>query len=212
MPGRAAPDAVGPARADPPAIDTDVGAAALDWLLRRHSVGPKHLSAPAPLLPVLQQAAALAERAPDHGGLRPFRFVRVPDGRRAALAALFEADARRRGLDAEAVARAGARAHNGPALLALLVRLRAELDDVPEHEQWLCAGAALMNFLDALHLQGYAAKVLSGASVRDAAIRQAFCDPDERLAAWIVAGTAARRPQPRPPAAERGRPLLSDWG
>jgi hypothetical protein len=65
--------------------------------------------------------------------------------------------------------------------------------------------------LDWLHLQGYAAKVLSGASVRDEAIRRAFGDADERLAAWIVAGTAARRALPRPPAAERPQPLLSDW-
>lgn len=57
---------------------------------------------------------------------------------------------------------------------------------------------------------GYGAKVLSGAPVRDAAVRSAFCGDDEQLLAWIVAGTATRGAQPRP-AEARTTPLLSDW-
>ncbi len=187
-------------------------ALALEWLARRYSVGPKHLGLPAPGVDDLHRAALLAERAPDHGRLRPYRFVRVPDERRAELAALFEADARRRGLGAAAAARARERAWNGPVLVALVVRLQAGVDDVPEHEQWLSAGAALMNFLNGLHLMGYGAKVLSGASVRDPDIRAAFCDADEQLAAWIIVGSPTRASHARPPATESPRPLFSNWG
>jgi hypothetical protein len=68
---------------------------------------------------------------------------------------------------------------------------------VPESEQWICIGAGLMNFLNALHLMGFGAKVLSGASVRDEAIRSAFCEPGETLVAWLLAGTPDRTPAPK---------------
>jgi hypothetical protein len=68
-----------------------------------------------------------------------------------------------------------------------------------------------MNFLNALHLMGYAAKVLSGSSVRDPAIQAAFAGPGEQLAAWVAAGTATRSAHPRPEAAPSAPPLLADW-
>ncbi len=54
--------------------------------------------------------------------------------------------------------------------------------DVPAQDQWLCIGAALMNFLNALHLMGYGAKVLGGTSIYDSDVQQAFCAPGESLA------------------------------
>jgi nitroreductase len=192
-------------------VSDEAARIALDWLAQRHSVGPRQLGAPAPDADALAQAARLAERAPDHGLLRPCRFVRVPDARREALARLFEDDARRRGLDDTECRRARERAFNGPALVAVIARIVPGIDDTPPHEQWLSVGAALMNFLNALHLQGYAAKVLSGSSVRAPEIRDAFCDVGEDLVAWIVAGTATRAAQSRPQPQPRPRPLLDDW-
>ena len=185
--------------------------AALDWLSQRHSVGPKHLGPPAPDRAALERAAQLAARAPDHALLRPYRFLRVPDAARERLAQLFEDHARRRGQSDDEVARARARAHNGPALVALLARIEPGVEDAPESEQWVCVGAALMNFLNALHLMGYAAKVLSGASVHDPAMRDAFCEPGEQLVAWVVAGTATRSAHERLPATARTTPLFADW-
>jgi nitroreductase len=185
--------------------------AALDWLAQRHSVGPKHLGPPAPERAELERAALLAARAPDHALLRPYRFLRVPDSERERLARLFEQDARRRGQDEAEVAKARARAFNGPALVALLARIEPDVDEAPEHEQWVCVGGALMNFLNALHLMGYAAKVLSGASVRDPGMREAFCGPGEQLVAWIVAGSATRSAHERVPAHGRSTPLFGDW-
>jgi nitroreductase len=187
----------------------DAAREALGYLGRRYSFGPKYLGLPAPGRQELQAAAELALRAPDHQQLRPFRFVRVADEHRDRLATLFAADARRRGHAEAEVERARERAHNGPALVALLVRVQPQVDDVPGHEQWMCAGAGLMNFLNALHLMGYGAKVLSGASVRDDDIQAAFCRPGETLAAWIVAGTPSRRAQPKAGAA--AEPVLGEW-
>jgi nitroreductase len=169
----------------------------LEYLAQRYSVGPKHLAFPAPDASVLQRAARVALRAPDHGHLRPFRFVQVEDAQRSDLASLFARDAARRGHGAGEVERARERAYNGPALLAVVGHVRANAPDVPESEQWICIGAGLMNFLNALHLMGFGAKVLSGASVRDEAIRNAFCEPGETLAAWVLAGTPSANPGPK---------------
>ena len=168
------------------------GSAVLEYLGRRFSVGPKYLVQPAPSDAEILRAACLALRAPDHGGLQPFRFIQVAAQQRDRLGGLFARDAAQRGHGADEVERARQRAHNGPALVALVGRVRAGVDDVPADEQWLCIGAALMNFLNAMHLMGYGAKTLSGASIRAAEIQQAFCGPGEVLLAWIVIGTPTR--------------------
>lgn len=171
--------------------------AALEFLGQRHSVGPKHLTEPAPDLRALQRAAGLALRAPDHRRLRSFRFIVVPEATRPRLAELFAQDAARRGHGTAEVERARERAWNGPALVALIGRVQANVEDVPDSEQWVCIGAGLMNFMNALHLMGFGAKVLSGASVRDDGIRRAFRAEGESVVAWIVAGTPHARPTPK---------------
>jgi nitroreductase len=184
-------------------------AAALDLLGLRYSVGPKQLAPPGPSAGQWGRAADIALRAPDHGGLRPFRFVVVGDTQRPALAELFARGAAQRGLGAEDIGRARARAFNGPGLAALVARVRGDVPDVPPHEQWLCVGAALMNFLNALHLMGFGAKALSGASVADRAVSAAFCEPGEVLACWVIAGRPTRAAHPKGDAT--ASPVISGW-
>lgn len=181
----------------------------LAFLGQRYSLGPKHLTQPAPSLDELRQAVATALRAPDHQHLRPFRFVRVGDHQRERLAALFAADAARRGHGAAEVDRARERAQNGPALPAVVGHVRTNAEDVPLHEQWVSVGAGMMNFLNALHLMGYGAKLLSGASVRDPDIQASFCHPGETLVAWVLAGTPARLGRPKQ--ADDQQQALSEW-
>jgi len=90
---------------------------ALEMLALRYSVGPKFLAPPAPTAAQWQRAAALALRAPDHGGLRPFRFVIVDDAQRSALSELFVRDAIRRGHVAVEVDRARSRRSTAPGSL-----------------------------------------------------------------------------------------------
>lgn len=181
----------------------------MDLLALRYSVSPKFLAPPAPTSSQWQQAAELALRAPDHGGLRPFRFVVVGDSQRPALAELFAQQALRRGHGTDEAQKARERAFNGPGLVALVAHVREGVADVPVHEQWLCVGAALMNFMNALHLMGFGAKALSGASVADPAIREAFCKEGETLVSWVVAGRPTRAAHPKQPAAEL--PVIQPW-
>ena len=186
-----------------------VDGAVLDYLGRRFSVGPKYLSLPAPSDADLLQAACLALRAPDHGGLRPFRFVQVLSHQRQQLAELFERDAVRRGHTPSEITRARQRAHNGPALIALIGRVRAGVEEVPAHEQWLCIGAGLINFLNALHLKGYGAKTLSGAAIRDPQIQRAFCAEGEVLLVWVVVGTPTRSMHAKRP--DDATKVIASW-
>lgn len=193
----------------PPAADRPERADVLQHLSSRYSISPKHLGTPAPTRAELQRATALALRAPDHEALRPYRFVHISADQRATLGELYARGAERRGCDGADVQRARERASNGPCLLALIGRIRDGEAGVPAQEQWLCIGAALMNFLNALHLMGYGGKVLSGASIHDRDVQQAFCAPGETLLCWIVAGTPTRSAHTR--YADDVHSILSDW-
>ncbi len=170
---------------------------AMKQLLTRHSVGPKYLVPPAPTEEQVWVAVSSALRAPDHQKLLPFRFVLIADDVRPLLAELFADFARRNGKsDAEIVVERN-RAMLGPALLAFVARIENDHPRVPPHEQWLAAGGALSNFLTALHIMGFGAKMLSGRKAADPVIRAAFCERGEILVGWIAAGTASKAPHPR---------------
>lgn len=170
---------------------------AMKLLLTRHSVGPKHLVLPAPTEEQVWLAVGAALRAPDHQTLLPFRFVMIPDDARPLLGELFADFARRDGKSDEEIIVERDRAMRGPLLLAFVARIENDHPRVPPHEQWLAAGGALSNFLTALHVMGFGAKVLSGRKAADPAICDAFCEPGETLVGWIAAGTASKTPHPR---------------
>jgi nitroreductase len=170
---------------------------AVELLLTRHSVGPKHLVAPAPTEEQMWLALCAALRAPDHEKLVPYRFVLIADEARPSLGGLFADFARRCGKSDEEIDVERERAMRGPLLLAFVTRIENDHQRVTAHEQWLAAGGALSNFLTALHLMGFAAKMLSGRKAADPAIQAAFCEPGEALVGWIAAGTASKTPHPR---------------
>lgn len=183
--------------------------AALHLLLDRHSTGPKHLAEPGPGDDELLLMAGAALRAPDHDKLVPFRFVVARGAALERLASLFEDYGRRRGKDAQELAGERRRAMQAPVVIAVVARIDATNPDVPVSEQWICVGGALTNALNALHVMGYGAKVLSGARASDPLIRAAYCGPGETLVGWISAGTATAPAKPR----GRNDPggILSAW-
>lgn len=183
--------------------------ATLQALLNRHSLGPRWMVPPGPNPEQLQLALRAALRAPNHGRLQPWRIVVIGPEQRASLAALFERFARDSGKPDEDIAAERERAFNGPLLLAWVARIDPTVDKVPEHEQWICVGGALANFMNALHLMGYGAKILSGRKCRHPALAQSFCEPGEQLVGFVAAGTPTKAPQPREPDETAGR--LSVW-
>ena len=196
------------------AVEHEVDATRIDVLRllgERFSIGPRHLTLPAPSPEQLRCAAEIAARAPDHGRLHPFRFVRVGPAQRERLSYLFACAALRSGCDIAAAEHAAAKAQNGPVLIGVVAKTRADVEAVPVHEQWMTIGGGLTNFLNAMHVMGFGAKVLSGPLISDEGIQQSFCRSGEQLVAWVLAGT---------PSAQRGQdnrrgvdyPRLSEWG
>ena len=167
---------------------------ALQGLLSRYSVGPKHLIEPGPSDAELRLMVEAALRGPDHGELVPWRLKVVRGETRARMAELFAAAARRAGKDEAGAAMDAERALRPPMTVAVVARIDMGHPQVPAHEQWACVGGALANFLNAAHLLGYGGKMLSGAKVRDPGIAAAFCGPGETLLGWIALGTPLKKP------------------
>jgi hypothetical protein len=111
---------------------------------------------------------------------------------REQLADLFAEHAQLKGKDAEGVALERERAVRAPLTVAVLAHIDLGHPQVPAHEQWMCVGGAVANFLNALHAMGYAGKMLSGDKARAPHIVQAFCEPGETLVGWMAIGTPTR--------------------
>jgi nitroreductase len=181
-------------------------------ILNRRSVSPRRLVAPGPDEGEIEQVVQAAVAAPDHGRLRPWRFVRIGADGRDRLATAF-ADAAREldpGMAEEAIAREAEKAHNAPCLLAIITRIDDENAIAPPTEQWASVGAALQNMLLAAEALGYRAMMVSGRKVHAQSLRKAFgLAGDEHLVGFVSIGTAQAEPPPieRPQARDR----LTEW-
>lgn len=172
-------------------------------LLARSSVAPRLLLEPGPGAAAIELAVAAALRAPDHGGLRPWRFVAITGSAREALGALLAASLARREPEAGAERLAAERAR--PLRAPLVVAAGAVLahgHKIPVWEQEASAAAGIMNFLNAIDAQGFGAMWVSGPALGDAAVKAALgFAAEDALLGWIYVGTPpAERPRPVRPA------------
>jgi nitroreductase len=172
--------------------------ALFERLLSRHSPWP--LTAPGPASEELDLVFDMALRAPDHGGLRPWRFVTISGSGREALGDVFVQAARVRDPQADPE-RSRAKAMAAPLIIAMAARVRVG-HNVPEREQEMAVAAAAMNMLNALHLLGYGGFWATGAHVRDELVRRALgFGPTDRMIGFLYVGTPPQmsRPPQRPP-------------
>jgi nitroreductase len=179
---------------------------AVSALLSRASVPARLLRDPAPDQAALDLAVAAALRAPDHGTLRPVRFVFVTGAAREALGALMADSLARRdpATPAERLEVERAKPLRAPLVVAAGAAIRHDHAGVPPWEQEASAAASIMNFLNALHGMGFGAIWLSSAALREEAMKRAlgFAATDTLLG-WLYVGTpGAERPAPRPVNAE----------
>ena len=149
-------------------------------------------------------------RAPDHGRLRPWRFVLIRGAERAAWAERLAAAAQARDPEKGQLAAERYRAWvwRTPLIIAVGAEIRPD-HKVPEIEQLLSAGAAAMNMLNAIHLLGYGGLWVTGPNAYDPALAEAlgFTAPS-RLVGFLAVGTPrARTRVERPARAEHVR----DW-
>lgn len=183
-----------------------------DGIIARRSASAKHLVAPAPDAATLEQILFAASRAPDHGRLVPFRFVRIAPDQRTRLADLLVSAARQ--LDADLpgpeAERVREKALEGPLSIAMIARIDGAHPKISVPDQWLSAGCALENILLATGALGFAAAVKSGRHFNAPVVREAFALGDsEQVVGLIVLGTASEFPpaKPKPDVAA----IVSDW-
>ena len=172
----------------------------IQTLLTRASVS--ELAEPAPEgddLDVILQAGL---RAPDHGKLRPWRFVLIRGPARQAWAETIVKALKARDPEAPegAIEKQRNRVLNAPLIIALGAKLRHG-HKIPEIEQMLSLGAAAMNMLNAVHALGYGGVWLTGANAFDPKVVAALgLEETDKLAGFLFVGTpkafplATRRP------------------
>jgi len=163
----------------------------LDVLLARRSIPAQCLTGPGPDEAQLAVALEAAMRAPDHGRMLPWRFKLIRGAAKDRFADILVAAALahdpatpQRQLD-----KIRSRPQHAPLVIAVSARFR-DNPKVPEIEQTIAVGAAVMNLLNALHAQGFGAVMLTGPSVYDPAVAKALgYGADERLIAFVYVGT-----------------------
>ena len=177
---------------------------ALDAIATRHSVAPPFLGEPAPDGSQLRQILAAGAAAPDHGRLRPWRFVVVRGEARRRLGEVFAAALEQRQPEPppQALEQERQRPLRAPLVVAVIGRIDREQTKIPEVEQILSVGAAAQNILLAAHALGFGGKWLTGANAYDPEVRHALgAGPDDVLAGFLHLGTVKRAP-PAVPHAE----------
>lgn len=186
---------------------TDWSLVAAELIRARQTVLPKRLAAPGPddaqFFAMLEAAAA----APDHGQLLPWRFVAVPDGRRAELGEAFAQALAERDPSATPEQREQARekAFRSPRLLLLVVDAARGDPEVDLAERLISAGAAVQNMLLVATAQGFGSALTSGKALKSALLRRCFSLMDAEHAVCFVSigSVASRRPaRPRPAVAD----------
>jgi nitroreductase len=174
----------------------------IEFINQRHSTPPKYLSAPAPTADELAIIINAAESAPDHGSLKPWRFLVIDTEQRAALGELFvRALARKEpNIGRDLLERERERALRPPMLIAAIASMTPNHPKTPDIEQFLAAAAATEHLMLAANSLGYGTVWLIGSRVYDRYVMTGFgLQADEHLIGLINIGTKApNTPQKKP--------------
>ena len=182
---------------------------ALELLVGRESA--TKLTSPGPDQEALEKMFQSALRAPDHGRLRPWRFVVVPEEKRERFGELM-ADCLRRmdpTASVEMLQRERDKALRAPVIVVAAAAVQRG-HKIPDVEQLVSAAAAAENIMLAARAQGFGAMWKTGAPAYDATVKQALgLDPDNDIVGFLYVGTqvGGGSPAPRPTV----RDLVSVW-
>ncbi len=163
-------------------------------------ISPKELGEPAPDEATLHKIIAAALRAPDHGRLRPWRFIAIRGKGRKRLGDVLAAALNRRDPDAGAeLERERQKPMRAPLVLVAAVHITPS-PKIPAVEQVLAAGAAAQNILLACHALGFGAVWKTGPAAYDASVKEALgLEAADEIAGFLFIGTPASTPKAPPP-------------
>lgn len=148
------------------------------------------LGAPGPTREHIERIIRAGLRAPDHGRLRPWRFVvlegaareKLGDAMASMLLAKFP-QATQEQLDAER-----RKTMRAPTIIAVGAKITK--GKIPEIEQVGAVSAAAQNMFLAAHALGYGAMWKTGAAAYDASVKAMFgLAPEDHIMAFLYLGT-----------------------
>jgi len=167
---------------------------ALEALITRAS--PRGLAEPAPDDAALRRMLAAAVAAPDHGRLRPWRFIAVRGDARHQLGEVLAQALRARepAIPDILVAKEREKPLRAPLVLVAAAKLLAE-HKIPTVEQIIASGAAAQNLMVAAHALGYGGFWRTGAPAYDARVKSALgLAESDQIVGFLYLGTPAGGP------------------
>lgn len=167
---------------------------AIEALLRRYSA--RALIEPAPDDAALGLILQSATRAPDHGRLRPWRFIVIQSEQRAQFGELLADYLRRTKSEVsdEALERERRKAFRAPMIVAVAAIVAAD-GKIPAIEQILSAGAAAQNMLHAALALGFNGMWKTGGVAYDDQAKQALgLESKDAIVGFLYLGTDAQGP------------------
>jgi len=173
-------------------------------LLDRKSTPPRLMIDDGPSPADIREILAAAVTAPDHGAVRPWRFVLIEGDDRARLGEVFaEALAKRDpAATPEAMERERGRPLRAPVVIAVLARVVHDRPNVPPVEQIVATACAAQNMLLAAQAQGFGAIMLTGKNAQDPHVKGFFgLEPADEIVTFLYIGKADG-PQPEKPRPE----------
>jgi nitroreductase len=171
---------------------------AIDALTTRRSAA--QFAEPAPDDETLGKILGAAMHAPDHGKLKPWRFIVLRgDARKRFGDVMAEAMKKR---EPDAPANMLEREREKPLRAPLIVVLAAAIKEdhkIPVVEQLLAAGAAAQNIMIAAHALGYGAAWKTGAPAYDDFVKETLgLSASDAIVGFLYLGTSATIPNVLP--------------
>lgn len=159
-------------------------------LLNHRNSEPK-LTKPAPDRDTLQRILTASLRAPDHGRLRPWRYLIIEGKARQRLGELFADALLQRKPDAppEEIRKNAEAPLRAPLVIAVIAKLQ-EHPKVPKVEQLLSAGCAAYGVLLATQASGFGAIWRTGDNCYDDHVKAGLgLAPHEQIVGYLYLGT-----------------------
>lgn len=171
-------------------------------------VSMPRLDSPEPEPEQLEAVLRAALRAPDHGLLRPWRFLVLRGADRERFGERLEQILLEDRPDADTATREKARQHSlrAPVVIVAVAEIEPNHPKAPPVEQIMSTAAAVENMMIAAHAQGLGAMWRTGGWARDARVKRVlgFADKDE-IVAFLYLGRPAGTKKAVP------EPLVSDY-
>jgi nitroreductase len=182
---------------------------AMKLLLERSSA--VKLQEPGPSAEELETILRAALRAPDHGRLRPWRFIVIESGKRTAFGELLAQTLKAREPNAtpEMLARERQKALRAPLIVVVAAEIKPS-EKIPAIEQIVSAAAAAEHIMIAVQALGYGAMWRTGAPVYDSGVKRGLgLRAEDTIVGIFYIGTPAAQP-PGSPGPELAR-FVTRW-